>query len=55
MQKRTTSYRNYKCIQKPEQLQSQDINLQQNFPKRKYIVHKFPTEIKTDLIKNHFT
>ena len=28
---------------------------QQPFPKRKYIVHKFPTEIKTDLITNHFT
>ena len=23
-------------------------NLQQHFPKRKYIVHKFQTEIKTD-------
>ena len=26
--------------------QSQDINLQQHFPKRKYIVHKFQTEKK---------
>ena len=42
------------CIKKHEQ-QSQDINLQQQFPKRKYIVHKFQTEIKTDLITNHFT
>ena len=40
---------------KSEQQQSQDINLQQHFPKRKYIVHKFQTEIKTDLTTNHST
>ena len=40
---------------KPEQQQSRDINLQRHFPRRKYIVHKFPTEIRTDLITNHFT
>ena len=43
----------------PTQLQDiqqlQDINLQQHFPKRKYIVHKFQTEIKTDLTTNRFT
>ena len=39
----------------PEQRQSQDINLQQHFPKRKYIAHKSLTEIKTDLITNRFT
>ena len=26
----------------------------QHFPKRKYTVHKFPTEIKTDLNTKHF-
>ena len=26
-----------------------------HFPKKKYIVHKFPTELKIDLITNHFT
>ena len=26
---------------------------QQHFPKRKYTVHKFPMEIRTDLITNH--
>ena len=40
-------------MQKPEQQQSQDINLKQHFAKRKYTVHKFPTEIRTDLITNH--
>ena len=29
--------------------------LQQHFPKRKYIVHKFQTEIKNDLTMNHST
>ena len=51
---------NYKCnsghfIQKPEQQQSQDINSQQHFLKRKYIVHKSQMEIKTDLTTNHST
>ena len=37
---------------KPEQGHLQAMNLQQHFPERKYIVYKFPMEIKTDLITN---
>ena len=31
------------------------INSQQHFPQRKYIIHKFLTEIKIDLIANPST
>ena len=55
MRNRNISYRNYKFNSNIVQQQSQDINLQQHFPKIKYIVHKFPTEIRTDLITNHIT
>ena len=41
--------------QKSEQQHLQVINLQQHFPKIKYTVHKFVTEIKIDLVTNPFT
>ena len=57
MRNGTTSYRNSNVIatlySKARATTVADINLQQHFPKRKYNVHKFQTEIKTDLTTNH--